>query len=207
MKSSFLSALAITIAFAGSVSAQTPAKPALTKPVLQIEPGAYAIDSYHTQVTFAVSHLGFTEFRGRLGDVSGTLQLDPGNPANSTFDVTVPTASVNTPVDKLTDELKGEQWLDAKVNPEIIFKAKSVTVTGPQTAKVTGDLTLHGVTKSLTLDAKLNRGGVNPLDKKFTVGFELAGKIKRSDFGVKTYLPLIGDEVDLTISAAFEKQG
>jgi polyisoprenoid-binding protein YceI len=63
------------------------------------------------------------------------------------------------------------------------------------------------VTKPLTLEAKLNGGGINPLDKKFTVGFELAGKVKRSDFGVKTYLPQIGDEVDLTISAAFEKQG
>jgi polyisoprenoid-binding protein YceI len=103
--------------------------------------------------------------------------------------------------------LKGDQWLDAKANPQITFKAKSVTVTGPQTATVTGDLTLHGVTKPVNLQAKLNGGGVNPLDKKFTVGFELAGKIKRSDFGVKTYLPLIGDEVDLTISAAFEKQG
>ncbi len=202
MKTSFLSALVLAVAISGSVAAQTPAKPAV-----KIEPGAYAIDPYHTQVTFAVSHMGFTEFRGRLGNASGTLQLDPASPAKSTFDVTVPTDSVNTPVDKLTDELKGDQWLDAKANPTITFKAKSVTVTGPQTAKVTGDLTLHGVTKPLTLDAKLYGSGVNPLDKKFTVGFELAGKVKRSDFGVKTYLPLIGDDVDLTISAAFEKQG
>jgi polyisoprenoid-binding protein YceI len=202
MKTSLLSALAVTVALAGTALAQTPAKPAV-----KIEPGAYAVDPYHTQVTFAVSHMGFTEFRGRLGNASGTLQLDAANPAGSSFEVSVPTDSVNTPVDKLTDELKGDQWLNAKANPQITFKAKSITVTGPQTAKVTGDLTLHGVTKPLTLDAKLNGGGVNPLDKKFTVGFELAGKVKRSDFGVKTYLPLIGDEVDLTISAAFEKQG
>jgi polyisoprenoid-binding protein YceI len=202
MKTSLLSALAIALSLSGSVSAQTPAEPAV-----KIEPGAYAVDPYHTQVTFAVSHMGFTEFRGRLGNASGTLQLDAEHPADSSFEVTVPTDSVNTPVDKLTEELKGDQWLDAKANPQITFKAKSVTVTGPQTAKVTGDLTLHGVTKPLTLEAKLNGGGINPLDKKFTVGFELAGKVKRSDFGVKTYLPLIGDEVDLTISAAFEKQG
>jgi polyisoprenoid-binding protein YceI len=202
MKTSLLSALALTVALSGPIAAETS-----TKPAVKIEPGAYAVDPYHTQVTFAVSHMGFTEFRGRLGNVSGTLQLDAEHPAGSSFEVTVPTDSVNTPVDKLTEELKGDQWLDAKANPQITFKAKSVTVTGPQTAKVTGDLTLHGVTKPVTLDAKLNGGGVNPLDKKFTVGFELAGKVKRSDFGVKTYLPLIGDEVDLTISAAFEKQG
>jgi polyisoprenoid-binding protein YceI len=202
MKTSLLSALAITVALSGPIAAETS-----TKPAVKIEPGAYAVDPYHTQVTFAVSHMGFTEFRGRLGNVSGTLQLDADHPAGSSFEVTVPTDSVNTPVDKLTEELKGDQWLDAKANPQITFKAKSVTVTGPKTAKVTGDLTLHGVTKPVTLDAKLNGGGVNPLDKKFTVGFELAGKVKRSDFGVKTYLPLIGDDVDLTISAAFEKQG
>jgi polyisoprenoid-binding protein YceI len=200
MKTFFLSALAIIVALSGPASAQTAATPAP-----KIEPGAYAVDPYHTQVTFAVSHMGFTEFRGRLGNASGTLQLDAEHPAGSSFEVTVPTDSVNTPVDKLTEELKGDQWLDAKANPQITFMAKSVTVTGPQTANVTGDLTLHGVTKPLTLEAKLHGGGINPLDKKFTVGFELAGKVKRSDFGVKTYLPLIGDEVDLTISAAFEK--
>jgi polyisoprenoid-binding protein YceI len=202
MKTSLLSALAIIVALSSSASAQTAAAPAP-----KIEPGAYTVDPYHTQVTFAVSHMGFTEFRGRLGNASGTLQLDADHPAGSSFEVTVTTDSVNTPVDKLTEELKGDQWLDAKANPQITFKAKSVTVTGPQTANVTGDLTLHGVTKPLTLEAKLYGGGINPLDKKFTVGFELAGKVKRSDFGVKTYLPLIGDEVDLTISAAFEKQG
>jgi polyisoprenoid-binding protein YceI len=147
MKNSLLSALAIALSLSGSVSAQTPAKAAV-----KIEPGAYAVDPYHTQVTFAVSHMGFTEFRGRLGNASGTLQLDAEHPADSSFEVTVPTDSVNTPVDKLTEELKGDQWLDAKANPQITFKAKSVTVAGPQTAKVTGDLTLHGVTKPLTLE-------------------------------------------------------
>lgn len=201
MKTSFLTAAAIAVVLSSSASAQTPAKAAV-----KVEPGVYAVDPNHTQITFAVSHMGFTAFRGRLSNASGTLQLDAEHPAGSSFEVTVPTDSVNTPVDKLTEELRGDQWLDAKANPQITFKAKSVKVTGPQTADVTGDLTLHGVTKPLTLQAKLNGAGINPLDKKFTVGFELAGKVKRSDFGVKTYVPLIGDEVDLTISAAFEKQ-
>ena len=75
-----------------------------------------------------------SEFRGRLGNASGTLQLDAEHPAGSSFEVTVPTDSANTPADKLTEELKGDHWLDAKANPQITFKAKSVTVTGPQTA-------------------------------------------------------------------------
>ena len=85
--------------------------------------------------------------------------------------------SVDTPVAKLTDELKSDQWLDAKKYPQITFKATSVTVTGPGEAKVTGDFTLHGVTKPLTLTAKLVGGGANPITKKYNVGFELSGKI------------------------------
>lgn len=171
-----------------------------------VESGSYVIDPGHTQVGFAVSHLGFSEFRGRFGDASGTLQLDGKTPANSSFDVRVPTASVSTPVDKLTGELKSSDWLDANAYPEIRFKATRVTPTGPRTANVAGDLTLHGVTKPVTLEAKLHGAGVNPLNKKVTVGFDLNGTIKRSDFGVKTYVPMISDETGIEISAAFEKQ-
>ena len=79
-----------------------------------------------------------------------------------------------------------------------------VTVTGPGTADVTGDLTLHGVTRSETLQAKLNAPGVNPMDKAYTIGFEVSGHIKRSDFGVTKYVPLVSDDVQLIISAPFE---
>ncbi|MBB5046448.1 polyisoprenoid-binding protein YceI [Rhodopseudomonas rhenobacensis] len=198
-RSLLLPVLAVTLAFTVPALAQTAAAP-------QVEAGTYAVDPGHTQVEFGVSHMGFSNFRGRFSDASGALQLDPKAPAKSTFDVTVPTISVNTPVAKLNDELKGDQWLDAKAFPQITFKATSVTPTGPNEAKVTGNFTLHGVTKPLTLNAKLHGAGVNPLNKKVTVGFDLTGSLKRSDFGVKTYVPLIGDEVDITISAAFEKQ-
>ena len=86
-----------------------------------------------------------------------------------------------------------------------MFKAEKITTTGKDTANVTGDLTLHGVTKPVTLKVKFNGAGVNVLDKKYTVGFDATGKIQRSDFGVKTYIPLIGDDLDLIISAAFER--
>jgi polyisoprenoid-binding protein YceI len=86
----------------------------------------------------------------------------------------------------------------------MVFKSTKVTETGKDAAKVTGDLTFHGVTKPVTLAVKFNGAGTNPLDKKYTAGFEVSGKIKRSDFGMKTYVPLIGDDVDLIISAGFE---
>ena len=106
---------------------------------------------------------------------------------------------------KLKEELDGDQWLDAAKYPDITFKSTKVAKTGADTAKVTGEFTLHGVTKPLTLNVKFNGAGTNPLDKTYTSGFEATGMIKRSDYGVKTYVPLIGDDVDIMISAAFEK--
>ena len=101
--------------------------------------------------------------------------------------------------------MASDQWLDAAKYPEMVFKAEKIAPTGKNTANVTGALTLHGVTKPVTLAVKFNGAGVNVLDKKYTVGFDATGKIKRSDFGVKTYVPLIGDDLDLIISAAFER--
>jgi polyisoprenoid-binding protein YceI len=197
-----ISIFAFSLILTSAVFAQS----AATHDAGKIESGTYAVDPYHTQVTFGVSHMGFSHFRGRFNIASGTLQLDTKKPAGSTFHVEVAADSVDTPVEKLTGELKDEAWLDAKKFPQITFRATNVTITAPDEAKVTGDFTLHGVTKPLTLSAKLIGGGINPLTKKYNVGFELSGKIQRSDFGVKTYVPLIGDEVDLTISAAFERR-
>ena len=108
------------------------------------------------------------------------------------------------PLRRVDGELKSSDWFDAAKYPEILFTANKITQTGKNTAIVTGDLVFHGVTKPVTLKVKFNAAGINSLDHKYTAGFEVSGKIKRSDFGVKTYLPLIGDDVSLIISAAFE---
>jgi polyisoprenoid-binding protein YceI len=115
-------------------------------------------------------------------------------------------ASVSTTNAVLDGELKSPQWFDAAKYPVIAFTSTKVTVTGPGTAKVAGNVTFHGVTRPVVLDAAFKASGANPMSKAFTIGFEVKGKLKRSDFGVTTYVPLIGDEVDLTISAPFEKK-
>lgn len=171
----------------------------------KVQAGTYAIEPVHTRVLFAVSHLGFSTWYGEFTNASGTLKLAPGFVEGSTFEIRIPVETVSTSNAKLDGELKDAPWLDAAQFPEILFKAKKVERTGDKTAKVTGELTLHGVTKPVTLNVKFNGAGINPLDKKYTVGFEAKGLIKRSDFGVKTYLPLIGDDVTLIISAAFER--
>ena len=177
-----------------------------SKDTTKVDPGSYVVEPNHTRVTFGVSHMGFTTYYGDFTKTSGTLTLDPKKPDSSDIDVKVAADSVLVPNDKLLGELKSDQWLDSAKYPDITFKSTKVTKTGAETAKVTGDFTLHGVTKPLTLNVRFNGAGTNPLDKAYTTGFDAEGKIKRSDFGVKTYVPLIGDEVDIKISAAFEKQ-
>lgn len=188
---------ALAAGLALSASAQ-PAEPPL--------PGRYAIEPVHTQVLFGVSHLGFSTYYGAFTGASGMLRLDSANPAASQVEVSVPTASVATLNEKLTGELRGGQWLDAAAFPSITFRSTRIIQTGPDSADVAGDLTLHGVTRPVLWKAKFNRAGVNPIDRAYTVGFEVWGAVRRSDYGVSTYLPMIGDEVKLIISAAFERQ-
>jgi len=169
-----------------------------------VQAGAYDVEPLHTRVLFSVSHMGFTTWYGEFTNVSGSLALDPKKPAASTLEIHIPVATVSTTSAKLDGELKSDAWLDAGQFPEMVFKSTKVVETGKDAATVTGDLTLHGVTRPVTLAVKFNGAGTNPLDKKYTAGFEVSGQIKRSDFGVKTYVPLIGDDVDLIISAGFE---
>jgi polyisoprenoid-binding protein YceI len=150
--------------------------------------------------------MGFSTWYGDFSGATGTLTLDPKKPATAALDVSIPVASVSTTNAKLDGELKSADWFDAAKFPTISFKSTKVAPTGPTTALVTGDLTFHGVTKPVTLEATFKASGANPMSKAFTIGFEVKGKLKRSDFGVATYVPLIGDEVELIISAPFEKK-
>ena len=179
---------------------------ATTNPA-QVESGTYAIDPQHTQVLFAVSHMGFTTYYGRFSDAGGMLNLSAKDPAASSLQVQVPVSTVSTQSEKLTEELKDPDWFNAQKFPTISFTSTGVQRTGPDLAQVTGNLTLHGVTKPVTLAVHFVGAGVNPIDKKYTVGFSATGMIRRSDFGMTTYVPLIGDQVELTLSGAFERQG
>ena len=166
--------------------------------------GVYTVEPRHTQVMFGVSHFGFSTFYGVFSGASGSLTLDAAHPAASQLDVSVPTISVTTINPTLNDELRGADWLDATKFPAITFHSTKIALTSPTAADVTGDLRMHGVTRTVTLQARLNTPGLNPMNKAYTVGFEVSGHIKRSDFGVAKYVPLVGDDVQLIISAPFE---
>jgi polyisoprenoid-binding protein YceI len=188
------------VLMAGAAAAQ-PVSPA------SVQAGTYAVEPSHARVLFAVDHMGTSTWYGDFTRASGTLKLDPKNPAASQLEVSVPTASVSTTNTVLDGELKAADWLDAAKYPAMTFRSTKVTVTGPGRATVAGELTLHGVTKPVVLDARFKGAGPNPMTKAYTVGFDATGKIKRSAFGVTKYVPLVGDDVELILSVPFVRKG
>lgn len=170
----------------------------------KVEAGVYQVEPNHTRILFSVDHMGFSTWYGDFTGASGALTLDPKAPAASKLSVAIPVASVSTTNTTLDGELKSADWFDAEKYPTISFTATKVTPTGGVHADITGELTFHGVTKPVTLKARFHGGGINPMNKTYTAGFDATGVISRSDFGVTKYVSLIGDEVALTISAAFE---
>jgi len=198
MKKSLLTIAAASLLIGGHVLAGEAA-------LGSARPGSYKVESYHTQVGFSISHFGFTNYSGLFSGATGSLQLDPAKLGTSKLDISIPVDSVTTTVSKLTDELKGDQWFDTAKFPKATFVSTQVVPTA-EGATVTGNFTLHGITKPVVLHVRFIGAGVNPIDKAYTVGFEATGTIKRSDFGVKTYLPAVGDEVQLNIAGAFEQQ-
>ncbi|RSU45930.1 YceI family protein [Sphingobium yanoikuyae] len=205
MKKTMIAGSAVMLLGLAPVSYVLAQQVASTNPAT-VEAGTYQVEPYHTQIGFTLLHLGFSHFSGVFSQASGTLTIDPARPEAAKLEVSVPIQSVSTQVSKLDEELKGDQWFDAGQFPNATFSSTKVTPGGNGSATIAGNLTLHGVTRPVTLTAHFVGGGVNPLNKAYTIGFDATGTIKRSDFGVKTYVPLVGDEVTLTIAGAFEKQ-
>ncbi|QXX76579.1 YceI family protein [Methylovirgula sp. HY1] len=207
MKIRFLAAgVVATLLALSSLPPNAVAQQVASKNPNAVRAGTYKVEPYHTQISFSISHFGFSNFSGFFSGASGALELDPVKLSLSKLDVSVPVQSVLTTVPRLTDELKDDKWFDAAKFPKATFVSTKIIRTGRDTATVFGKLTLHGVTKPVVLKARLVGAGINPLDKSFTVGFEATGTIKRSDFGIKQYLPLLGDDVSLKIAGAFVLQ-
>ncbi|MES2894423.1 MAG: YceI family protein [Pseudomonadota bacterium] len=189
------------------------AAPAVTNTAL---PGAYIIDPDHTSVTFRANHLGLSKYTARFTKVGADLQFDPANPSAMSVSATIDPRSLETDYSKpatvdFDAELAGPSWLDAAKFPQIAFKSTKVEPTGPNTAKVTGDLSLHGVTKPVILDVTFNGGmAPNAMDPAGSrIGFSARGALKRSDFGVSYGIPApgsnfgVGDEVEVIIETEF----
>ena len=162
----------------------------------------YTLDPNHTQVQFVWNHYGFTDLVGQFGKIEGTLEFNASDPTQSSVTATITMASVNSNVQKLDEKLQSSDYFDIARFPTATFKSTKVEKTStPDHLKVTGDLTLHGVSKPVVLDVTVAKVGQHPMRKAPAAGFAATTTIKRSDFGITTYLPMAADEVKIHIAA------
>jgi len=173
---------------------------AFSFPVLAA-PENYTLDPNHTNITWSANHFGFSNPSGKFTSVQGTLVLDEAKPENSKVNVTITLAGELSGVPKLDEHLKSDAFFDTAKFPSATFFSDKVVVTGQNTAKVYGSLTLHGVSKPVVLDVILNKIGDHPMLHKKTAGFSATTVIKRSDFGINYAIPNVSDDVKITIES------
>lgn len=162
---------------------------------------SYELDPSHTEVRFSWNHFGYSNPSGSFNELKGTLVFDDKDPANSSVTVTIPVASLNTRVADLDAHLQRDDFLDVGQFADITFASTKVESGADDSAfKIHGDLTIHGVTRSVTLDATLNKRGEHPMSKAPTIGFDATTTIKRSDFGVGKFTPMVSDELKVSIT-------
>jgi polyisoprenoid-binding protein YceI len=206
-------ASALAIAFVSTVAiAQAPPSAPGSRNPAAVTGGTYTVDAGHTLVVWTLDHLGFSPYSGIFGDVTGTLTLDPRNPKAAKVDVTIPVSKVVTASAGLTQHLLrpgkdgGKPDFFGASPADARFVSTAVVAKG-QRAKITGNFTLNNITRPVTLDATFYGAGKAPaqMGGKENVGFRATGTIMRSQFGLGFGVPMVGDEVKLDISAAFQK--
>ena len=170
-------------------------------------PEKYMLDSSHSQIVFSYSHLGFSTTFGMFSGFEGEIMFDQENPAGSSVSVSMPVKSMFTGWEQRDAHFMSPDFFDASDDELVSFSSTSIEVTGDDTALITGDLTLNGITKEVVLDAKLNKAGPNPLNQIDWAGFDATTTLKRTDFGVGAFAGPISDEVEVMISIEAQKAG
>lgn len=195
--------LAVVVATLPAI-AQTPKDMPGKPDASRVTAGTYKADSGHTQILFSVNHLGFSVYHGLFGDATGTLTIDPAKPSTAKVEMEIPMSGITTTSADLTKHLKSADFFDAEKFPTAKFQSTSVTASGTS-ATIVGNLTIKGVTKPVTMQAKFTGAGKGPMSQLETIGFEATTSISRSAFGVSYGIPFVPDEVPLQITVAFEK--
>lgn len=167
----------------------------------------FIFDKSHTEIRFSWSHFGLSRMSGMILDYEGAVNYDPAAPENSKVNFTAKTGSIWTHDTKLAENLRGADFFDAAKFPEIAFTSTKVEKTGEKTGKITGDLTIRGVTKPVALDAELVYTGPHPMTKKPALGFAAKTTIKRTEFDVGKFAPAVSDEIEITINTEMMPEG
>lgn len=171
----------------------------------RVSAGTYQLDPHHWNVSFDVEHFGYSRFVMRFDRVSAQLDWRDGGMTNSSVSATIDAASVDTNVPALDRLVKGKDMLDVERYPQIRFVSTRFDRTGDARGTLTGDLTIRGVTRAVTLDVTFNGYAPNPLTKQPTLGFSARGHFSRAQFGLSTWFPAVGDDIAVRIEAEFAK--
>ncbi len=206
----YLTALGAGSALLATVSLTAPAAPAFADtPVAavaqagpQVRSGSYQLDKSHAKIHWSVWHFGFSEYTGEFTDFDARLSLDGARPERSRLDVTVATPSIATHNEALETHLKSADFFDVANHPRATFTSTAINRTGANSAEVTGNFTLLGQARPLTLSVTFNKAGDN-MAGVYTAGFSATGVVRRSDYGMTYGVPGLGDEISLRISGEF----
>jgi polyisoprenoid-binding protein YceI len=170
-----------------------------------VTPGTYVPDDRHSYLSFSYSHLGLSNPQLFFRDFDGTLELDGNNMASNALNITIDAASIDSSVQALDDDLKGSEFFDVENYPEITFQSTAYEESSENTGRLSGELSIRGVSNPVTLDVKINNAEMNRMTRKEMIGVSVTGTISRSDYGLDGLMSMVGDEVSLDIQVEFEK--
>lgn len=197
-----------TLFMAGAMLASVPfaTAQAAEATASDLQSGVYEADPAHSAVMFQTNHLGLSTFVARFDDYTTHLDLDADDFSKSSLMVTVKPASVDINLPLFAEHMSAESWFDVANHPEVTFKSTKFEQTSPTQGKVTGDLTIKGITKPITLDVRLVGAGVHPMKQSQAFGIEARGIVKRSEYNMTYGIPMVPDDVKLIINAEFHQQ-
>jgi len=170
-----------------------------------ITAGEYELEENHAYLGFSYSHLGLSRPQLQFTDFDATLELDGTNMADSKVSITIASSSIATAVPELDDVLRGTDFLDAANYPEIVFTSTGYEETSDAEGKLTGDLTVAGITRPVSLDVTINAAAMSQMNRREMIGFAANGSVSRADFGMAQFDELVGDELSLNVQVEFQK--
>jgi polyisoprenoid-binding protein YceI len=195
------------IAFAAAAllasSAFAQEAPVMSTDIAKAPAGQYVLEKSHASITFKAMHMGLANYTMRFNDFDATIDLDPAAPEKSKLNVTIKPASLDANNPKMTAHTDNEDFFNVAKFPTITFVSTKIEKLTPTTGKIHGDMTMLGVTKPVVLDTTFNNGGAHPFFKKYALGFSATTTIKRSDFGMKHGIPMVGDDIPVAIEVEF----
>ncbi|MCE2990981.1 MAG: YceI family protein [Burkholderiales bacterium] len=168
--------------------------------------GEYVLDKAHASVTWRISHLGLSQYTARFDKMDGKMNFASGQPNASSVEFTIDATSINTGLAPFNKKLQGAEYFAAEKNPNITFKSTKIEPMPNNKFRMTGDMTLRGVTKPMVWDVTFNGGLYNNFAQAHAVGFSAKGIVKRSEWGMKELIPMIGDDVEVLVEVEFNRR-